>query len=101
MAFFTMIAPLVALTYPIDKVGDGKAQAFNMWFKEYTVNAMIQPIHLLLYTALVSSAISLASANPIYAIVAIGFMIPAEKFIKKMFKVESETASGIGSFADG
>ena len=101
MAFFTMIAPLVALTYPIDKVGDGKAQAFNMWFKEYTVNAMIQPIHLLLYTALVSSAISLASANPIYAIVAIGFMIPAEKFIKKMFKVESETASGIGSFAGG
>ncbi len=28
MAFFTMIAPLVALTYPIDKVKDGKAQAF-------------------------------------------------------------------------
>ena len=35
MAFFTMIAPLVALTYPIDKAGDGKAQAFNLWFKEY------------------------------------------------------------------
>lgn len=101
MAFFTMIAPLVALTYPIDKVGDGKAQAFNMWFKEYTVNAMIQPIHLLLYTALVSSAISLVSANPIYAIVAIGFMIPAEKFIKKMFRVESETSSAMGSFAGG
>lgn len=44
MAFFTMIAPLVALTYPIDKVKDGKAQAFDMWFKEiynecyYTTN---------------------------------------------------------------
>lgn len=101
MAFFTMIAPLVALTYPIDKAGDGKAQAFNMWFKEYTVNAMIQPIHLLLYTALVSSAISLAASNPIYAIVAIGFMIPAEKFIKKMFRIESETSSAIGSFAGG
>ena len=34
MAFFTMIAPLVALTYPLDKAGDGKAQAFNIWFKE-------------------------------------------------------------------
>lgn len=27
-AFFTMIAPLVALTYPIDKIGDGKAPSF-------------------------------------------------------------------------
>lgn len=35
-----MIAPLVALTYPIDKVKDGKAQAFDMWFKEYTMNAI-------------------------------------------------------------
>ena len=30
MAFLTMIAPLVALTYPIDKMNDGKAQAFNI-----------------------------------------------------------------------
>ena len=27
MAFLTIIAPLVALTYPIDKMNDGKAQA--------------------------------------------------------------------------
>ena len=78
-----MIAPLVALTYPIDKVGDGKAQAFNMWFKEYAMNAVIQPVHLVLYTALVTSAIDLAKDNVIYAVVAIAFLIPAEKFIKK------------------
>ncbi len=29
MAFLTLIAPLVALTYPIDKVNDGHAQGFN------------------------------------------------------------------------
>lgn len=28
MAFLTMIAPLVALTYPIDKISDGQAQGF-------------------------------------------------------------------------
>lgn len=33
MAFLTLMAPLVTLTYPIDKMGDGKAQAFNMWLK--------------------------------------------------------------------
>lgn len=101
-AFFTMIAPLVALTYPIDKAGDGKAQAFNMWFKEYTMNVIIQPVHLILYTVFVGSAMSLVEKNPIYAIVAIGFLIPAEKFIKKMFGLDkAESTSGFGSFAGG
>lgn len=101
-AFFTMIAPLVALTYPIDKIGDSKAQAFNMWFKEYTMNVIIQPVHLILYTVFVSSAMDLAADNPIYAIVAIGFLIPAEKFVKKMFGLDkAETTSGFGSFAAG
>ena len=101
-AFFTMIAPLVALTYPIDKAGDGKAQAFNMWFKEYTMNVIIQPVHLILYTVFVSSAIDLVQKNPIYAIVAIGFLIPAEKFIKKMFGLDKAESTGdFGSFAGG
>ncbi len=102
MAFLTMIAPLVALTYPIDKVGDGKAQAFNMWFKEYSMNLVLQPVHLILYVALVSSAMELVKENLIYAIVAIGFLIPAEKFIKKMFGMDkAETPGGFGSFAAG
>lgn len=100
MAFFTMIAPLVALTYPIDKAGDGKAQAFNIWFKEYTMNAIIQPVHLILYTVFVKSATDLAVNNPIYALVAIAFLIPAEKFIKKMFGLDkAESAGGFASFA--
>ena len=102
MAFFTMIAPLVALTYPIDKLKDGKAQAFDLWFKEYTMNAIIQPIHLILYTVFVGGAMDIAMKNPIYAIVAIGFLTPAEKFIKKMFGVESQTTSGgLGEIAGG
>ena len=99
-AFFTMIAPLVALTYPIDKIGDGKAQAFNMWFKEYTMNVIIQPVHLILYTVFVSSASDLAAGNPLYALVAIAFLLPAEKFVKKMFGLDrAETTSGFGSYA--
>lgn len=102
MAFFTMIAPLVALTYPIDKAGDGKAQAFNLWFKEYIMNLILQPVHLILYVAFVSTAFDLVKQNMIYAIVAIGFLIPAEKFIKKMFGMDkAETPSGFGSFAAG
>ena len=102
MAFLTMIAPLVAITYPIDKLGDGQAQAFTMWFREYLMNAMMQPLHLVLYTALVSSATNLVVQNPIYALVAIGFLIPAEKFVKSMFGFNKATTPGtLGSFAAG
>lgn len=33
MGFLTLIAPLVTLTYPIDKISDGKAQAFRIMVK--------------------------------------------------------------------
>lgn len=100
MAFLTMIAPLVAITYPIDKIGDGNAQAFTMWFREYIMNAMMQPLHLVLYTALVSSATNLVVQNPIYALVAIGFLIPAEKFVKSMFGFNKASTPGtLGGFA--
>ena len=102
MAFLTMIAPLIALTYPIDKIKDGKAQAFSMWLKEYIFNALIQPVHLLLYYALVGSSITFAKNNILYAIVAIGFLVPAEKFFKKLFGMESQTSVGtLGAAAGG
>ena len=102
MAFLTMIAPLVALTYPLDRIKDGKAQAFSMWLKEYIFNALIQPVHLILYTMLISTAISLAVEHPVYALVALGFMMPAEKFIRQMFGFEKASSlNPVGAFAGG
>ena len=86
-AFLTLIAPLVAVTYPVDKMGDGRSQAFDMWVREYVMNIIMQPLHLLIYTTMVTTAITLAKNNPIYAIVVIGAMIPVEKFIKEMFGI--------------
>lgn len=88
MAFLTIIAPLVALTYCIDKVSDGQAQGFNSWLKEYIFNLLIQPMHLLLYFILITSAFQLAGENIIYSLVAIGFMLPAEKLLRSLFGFE-------------
>lgn len=88
MAFLTLMAPLVALTYCIDKLNDGQAQGFNKWFKEYIFNLLIQPMHLLLYYILVTSAFETMGDNIIYSIVAIGFMIPAEKLLRSLFGFE-------------
>lgn len=100
MAFLTLIAPLVAVTYPIDKLNDGSAQGFNRWFKEYVFNLLIQPLHLLLYYILVTSAFELVSDNIIYALVAIGFMLPAEKMMRSLFGFEkSNTAPSMATGA--
>lgn len=101
LAFFTVIAPLVALTYPIDKMKDGKAQAFNFWLKEYLFYSMLQPLHLLLYTVLVKSAFALATKNMIYTIVAMAFIVPAEKIVKNMFGIRGQTEGSLGGFVGG
>lgn len=101
MAFLTMIAPLVAMTYPLDKLTDGKAQAFNAWLKEYIFNLLIQPFHLLLYTVLVTSAFELVGQNSLYALVAIGFMTPAEKLLRKFFGFEKAQTPGLLGGAAG
>ena len=100
MAFLTMIAPLVALTYPIDKISDGQAQAFNMWLKEYIYNLLLQPFHLLLYTMLVGSAMEMATNNMIYTLVALGFLIPAEKLLRRFFGFDQK-APEAGSIVGG
>ena len=94
LMFLTVIAPLVALTYPLDKMRDGKAQAFDMWVKEYFINLIIQPFHLLLYIIFISMAIDLAGTNVLYSIVTIGFMIPAEKFLRNMFGFNRASTPG-------
>lgn len=99
--FLTVIAPFVAMTYPIDKIKDGKAQAFEMWMKEYIYNLIIQPFHLLLYVIFISMAFDLAGKNVIYALVVIGFMIPAEKFLRKMFGFDKASSPGFLAGAGG
>lgn len=73
-----------------------------MWFKEYVFNIIIQPFHLLIYTILVGSAMELATTSLIYAIIAIYFVIPAEKLLRKFFGFDNAgTLSAAGSFAGG
>lgn len=100
IAFLTLIAPLVAFTYPIDKIRDGKAQAFNLWLKEYVFNILIQPFHLIIYTVFVSSAVDLVANNPIFAIIALAFIGPAEKILRNFFGFnEAKTGGTLSSLA--
>lgn len=100
MAFLTLMAPLVAITYPIDKISDGKAQAFNIWLKEYIFNALLQTFHLIIYTIFLGSASQIAANNPAFAILFLAFIVPSEKLLRKMFGFDkSSTAGGMSTAA--
>lgn len=101
LAFLTMIAPFVALMYPVDKIGDGKAQSFDTWLKDYFFGVLIQPIHLLIYTVFIAVASQLFTVNIIYAIAIYIFMIPAEKYIKKIFGFEKGGSGPAGGGLPG
>ncbi len=95
LAFLTVIAPLITLTYPLDKIKDSKSQAFDMWIRDYMFFMLLQVVQLLIYYILVGSSLDLSDkGNWIFAIVAISFLVPAEKIIKKMFGFEKSKSLG-------
>lgn len=85
MAFLTVIAPITAVTYPFRRKKVAGGNAFSIWLREYIVNLLIQPIHLLLYTVTVGATMDLAAEHPIYAIIVLACLIPAEKMFIEIF----------------
>lgn len=101
LAFLTIIAPLMAMTYPLDKLQDGSAQGFNTWLKEYIFNLLIQPVHLILYTVLIGASMDLIADNIVFALAALGFILQGEKILRKFFGFEKASTVAGGSALGG
>lgn len=114
VGFLIMIAPLITITYSIDKMGDGKAQALNAWLKELVYNILIQPFHCIIYMCFMGAVVkllspeggfsvegavewvSLVSMSPyILAIVILNFMKKAEEILRKLFHFEAQSMSSM------
>lgn len=99
VGFLIIISPIITITYSIDKVGDGKAQAFSTWLKEFILNVLIQPLHALLYIIFVFSANAIASTSPIVALALLMSMGQAERMVKVIFDMKgSVTLRGVNKF---
>ena len=105
VAFLIIIAPLITITYSIDKMGDGKSQALNTWLKEFMFNVLIQPFHCIIYIVFVNTAINLMSqasslSSTVLAIIMLLFMNKAEDIIKQIFHFQSSSLpKALGSAA--
>ena len=112
IGFLLIIAPLITLTYSIDKIGDGKAQALGNWLKEFVFTVLIQPFHAIIYVAFVSMALNLVAtsgtslgernqmAGALLAVLCLKFTKEAENIVRKIFAFKNEN-DGAGSIAGG
>ena len=89
-AFLLIISPLVTLTYAIDAVGDGKAQAYNAWLKNIMYNIFIQIIHAILYVVFIGSASAIVRKVPIMGIFLIWMLSRTEKIVKSALKLSGK-----------
>lgn len=96
IAFLILISPIITITYSIDKVGNGKAEAFESWIREFFENVLIQPFHCLIYLAFTSVAMNLLEktaslAATLLVILTMFFILESEKLVKKIFGIKSES----------
>ena len=97
IAFLIMISPLITVTYSIDRMGDGKSQALNTWFKNFVYNILLQPFQCITYLALVQTAINSMNigdlSTVVVAIVMVFFLFEAEEIIKDIFHFQGKSVA--------
>lgn len=89
VGFLILIAPLVTVTYAIDKIGDGKAQAFSVWLTELTMNVLIQPIHAIIYLVFMYTAGEIAQYSILVAAFFLLSLTKVEKIILYLFNLKN------------
>lgn len=109
IGFLIMISPLITITYSIDKVGDGKAQALNTWLKEFVYNVLIQPFHCILFASFADVAFKVLGlgtsgwdsnlSSLILAVCCLQFIKTGEELVKKIFGFGQ--ASSLATLAAG
>lgn len=89
VGFLIVISPLITITYAIDKIGDGKAQGFSVFFSELMINIMIQPIHALIYLVFMYTANEIAKYSILISILFLLALTKVEKAVLKIFNLKN------------
>ncbi len=108
LAFLIIVSPLISLTYSIDKMGDGKAQALGTWLKEFVFTILIQPFHCVIYMCFIDAAFDIlvaksgiggmvdtggALAASIVAMLCVRFTKEGEKIVRKIFAFKDDNSA--------
>lgn len=99
--FLIAIFPLVTISYAIDKIGDGKSQAFSNWYKEFALNVFLQSFHAIVYV--IGMALIMRIGTPkdnwLLIIIILTFISKGDEMLKSIFHMKSgggDTVKGLG-----
>ena len=103
--FWTCILVVFAPVFPVMYAfGQQSKQIYTNWLKEFILNAMVQPFHLVVYSVLIIMPLNIASSggwnwsweNPgevLYALMAMSMIRPAEKYLRRLFGMDKGIAN--------
>lgn len=87
--FLIVIFPLVTISYAIDKIGDGRSQAFNNWVKEYILNVFLQTFHAINYVVVMGIVFAVGrsgtNVNFILIIIGISYLSQGDRIMRGIF----------------
>ena len=103
IAFLIAIYPLVTISYAIDKVGDGKSQAFENWYKEFALNVFLQSFHAIVYVIGMAMIISIGQKGSIsdkwlLVVFIISFIGKGDDMLRNIFHMQGgggDTVAGV------
>lgn len=85
LAFLTVISPLVAVTYSIDKLKDDKSQVLGKFYREYFYAYFLKLLHSFMYIIYFSGLGMVASVSPLAGLFLLSLYGRVEKIIKGAF----------------
>lgn len=98
ISILLMIFPIVMIAYAIDKINDGKAQTFETWTKEFTVNITVQVAHAVVYVFLIQTGLDIYQSNPdnwIFLFLAVMILFPMERMFRTLFGINGNTIGSL------
>ena len=95
VSFLVIISPLITVTYPIDKIGDNKAQAFSAWMKELISKMSLQLMHGIVYCVFIATAGAIIEHFPLLAIFFFAALTRIEKIVRNIFSLKDKSIDNI------
>ena len=92
IVFLTLMAPIMAVLYPIQKAG-GKTPSTTKYIKDWGSNLSLILIHSILYKILMGTSIDLVTKNPIYGVLALASIMEAGKIFKNYVDAQGGSAA--------
>ncbi|MBQ8299079.1 MAG: hypothetical protein IJX99_04305, partial [Clostridia bacterium] len=107
--FLIAVFPLVMISYAIDKLADGKSQAFGNWCKEFLLNVFIQSFHAIVYVICMALILQLGNAanggmdkNWLLIVIVVTFISKGDDMLRAIFHMNGgggDTVKGVAATA--